>query len=43
MNLSGDVILKPEYDYLKEAKTGTFIAQKNNKYGIIDIQIELYF
>ena len=38
MNLSGDVILKPEYDYLKEAKTGTFIAQKNNKYGIIDIE-----
>lgn len=38
MNLSGDVILKPEYDYLKEAKTGIFIAQKNNKYGIIDIE-----
>lgn len=38
MKLSGDITIKPEYEDLKEAKTGTLIAKKNGKYGIIDFQ-----
>ena len=38
MNLSGEVLIKPQYDDLKEAKTGYFIAKKDNKYGIINIE-----
>lgn len=36
MDLSGNVILDAQYDYLKEAKTGIFIAKKGDKYGIIN-------
>ena len=37
MNLSGEVLIDAEYDYLKETKIGTFIAKKGDKYGIIGI------
>ena len=37
MDLSGNNKLKPEYDSLKEGKTGYLIAKKDNKYGIIDL------
>lgn len=36
MNLKGEILIEAQYDSLKEAKLGTFIAQKNGKYGIID-------
>ena len=38
MKLSGEVTIAPEYEQLKEAKTGLFIASKNGKYGVIDLQ-----
>lgn len=38
MNLSGEIVINAEYDDLKEAKTGIFIAKKSDKYGIIDIE-----
>lgn len=40
MNLSGERLIEPEYDYLKETKTGIFIAKKNDKYGVINLQKE---
>lgn len=38
MNLSGDVVRKPEYEKLKEGASGSIIAKKDSKYGIIDLQ-----
>ena len=38
MNLSGEVIIESVYQDLKETKTGIFIAEQNDKYGIIDLQ-----
>lgn len=38
MNLSGQVTIEPQYDDLKEAKTGILIAKNAGKYGIIDLQ-----
>lgn len=38
MNLSGEVIIDAQYDDLKETKLGTFIAKKDDKFGIIDIE-----
>ena len=38
MNLSGEVLIDAQYDDLKETKLGTFIAKKDDKYGIIDIE-----
>ena len=40
MNLSGDVIINAEYEELKEAKLGIYIAKKDGKYGIINISNE---
>ena len=37
MTLSGEVKINAEYDNLKEAKSGTFIATKDGKTGVIDI------
>ena len=34
------IIVKPEYDSLKETKTGILIAKKGDKYGIINLQSE---
>ncbi len=36
MNEKGETIIKPEYDNLKEAASGVFIAKKDKNYGIID-------
>lgn len=38
MKLTGEVTIEPQYEDLKEAKTGILIAKENGKYGIIDIQ-----
>ena len=38
MNLSGAVVIKPEYEKLKEGASGSVIAKKDSKYGIIDLQ-----
>lgn len=40
MNLSGDITIDAEYDYLTEGKSGILIAKKDNKYGIIDLAKE---
>ncbi len=38
MKTTGEVIIAPEYEELKEAKSEIFIAKQNGKYGIIDKQ-----
>lgn len=38
MKTSGEVVIAPDYEELKEAKSGLFIAKQNGKYGIIDLQ-----
>ena len=40
MKLDGTITINPNYDDLKEAKTETFIASNNGKYGIIDLSNE---
>ena len=37
MKLSGEVVINPDYENIKEIKKGNFIAKKDGKYGIIDI------
>ena len=37
MSLTGEKLVDAQYDYLKEAKTGMFIAQSGNLFGIISI------
>ena len=37
MKSTGEVIIEPQYEDLKEAKTGLLIAQKTGNYGVIDI------
>lgn len=37
MKLTGEITISPEYEELKEAKTGILIAKQNGKYGIIDL------
>lgn len=37
MKLSGEVVINPDYENIKETKKGVFIAKKDGKYGIIDI------
>lgn len=38
MKTSGEVIIAPDYEELKEAKSGLLIAKQNGKYGVIDLQ-----
>lgn len=38
MKMTGEVIVAPDYEELKEAKTGILIAKQNGKYGIMDLQ-----
>ncbi len=38
MKTTGEVTVAPDYEELKEAKTGLLIAKQNGKYGIIDMQ-----
>lgn len=40
IKLSGEILIDSQYDYLKETKLGTFIAKRDNMYGIIDINKE---
>ena len=40
MNTSGEVVIESQYDSLEETKVGTFIANKDGKYGIININKE---
>lgn len=39
MKLTGEVTIEANYEELKEAKSGLFIAKQNGKNGIIDLQI----
>ena len=36
MKTTGEIIIEPTYEELKQAKAGIFIAKLNGKYGIID-------
>ena len=38
MSTSGDIIMEPAYEDLKEAASGILIAQKDGKYGVIDLE-----
>lgn len=38
MKTNGEVTIEPEYEYMKEAKSGIFIVSKDGKYGVIDLQ-----
>ena len=38
MKATGEVTVAPDYEELKEAKTGLLIAKQNGKYGVIDMQ-----
>lgn len=40
MKITGEVTIPADYEELKEAKDGIFIAKKDGKYGIIDISNE---
>ena len=40
MKTTGETTIEPEYEELKEAKSGILIAKQNGKYGIIDLQKE---
>ena len=38
MKATGDITIEATYDELKEAKSGIFIAKKDEKYGVIDLE-----
>ncbi|MCI8471077.1 MAG: WG repeat-containing protein [Clostridia bacterium] len=38
MKTTGEIIVAPDYEELKEAKTGILITKQNGKYGIMDLQ-----
>lgn len=38
MKITGEELIEPNYDELKEAKSGLLIAKQNEKYGVIDLQ-----
>ncbi len=38
MKTSGEITVAPDYEELKEAKSGLLIAKQNGKYGVIDLQ-----
>ena len=37
MDLTGKVVIEPQYEDLKEARIGIFIAKKDGQYGIVNI------
>ena len=37
MKTTGEIVIEPSYEELKEAKTGILIAKENGKYGVIDL------
>ena len=39
MKTSGEIVITPSYEELKEAKSGILIAKQNGKYGVIDLQM----
>lgn len=41
MKTTGEITIEPEYDEMKEAKSGILIASKEGKYGIIDMQKDI--
>ncbi len=45
MSVSGEIIIKPEYQELNEINNGYFMAKKGTQYGVIDVQnnVKLYF
>ncbi|MCF0124179.1 MAG: WG repeat-containing protein [Clostridia bacterium] len=40
MKLTGEVTIEPQYENLKEAKSGKLIAKKDGKYGVINLNNE---
>lgn len=40
MDMKGKVLVNPQYDSIEETEIGTFIASKDGKYGIININNE---
>ena len=38
MKTTGEITIQPQYDQLKETKTGILIASQNGQYGVIDMQ-----
>ena len=40
MKTTGEVTIAPDYEELKETKTGLLIAKQNGKYGVINLQKE---
>lgn len=38
MKTTGETVIEPNYEELKETKSGIFIAKKDGKYGVIDLQ-----
>lgn len=38
MKTTGEVVIAPDYEELKEAKSGLLIAKQKGKYGVIDLQ-----
>lgn len=41
MKLTGETTIPASYEELKESKSGMFIAKKNGKYGVIDLNNEV--
>lgn len=41
ISINGDKVIEPQYEDLKEAKTGILVVCKDGKYGIIDIQNQI--
>lgn len=41
MKTTGEVTIEASYEYLSEAKSGVFIAKKDGKYGVIDLQKDI--
>ena len=40
MKMTGEVAIPADYEELKEAKTGLFLAKQNGKYGVISLEKE---
>ena len=38
MKTTGEVTIEPKYEELKESKSGVFIAKKDGKFGVIDLE-----
>ena len=38
MKTTGEVVVAPDYEFLKEAKSGLLLTKQNGKYGVMDLQ-----